>query len=41
MMSKSYNDGLWDGARFGCGLSVVIAVVIIILTCLGYAVGMG
>ena len=38
---KSYEDGLWDGVRFGCGLSLVIAVVILIVLGLGYLVGMG
>ena len=38
---KSYKDGLWDGIRFGCLISFVIAVAIIILIGLGYAIAMG
>jgi len=39
-MSKDYDEGLWDGARFGCGLSVVIVAVALVLLGLGYLVSM-
>jgi hypothetical protein len=29
VMAKDYDEGLWDGARFGCLLSIGIAVVIV------------
>lgn len=38
---KSYDDGLWDGVRCGCLLSVVIAVAVLAALGLGYLVGMG
>ena len=40
-MSETYEDGLWNGVRFGCGLSIVIAAVILVVLGLGYVVGMG
>ena len=37
-MSKDYDAGLWDGARFGCLLSIGIAVVLLVVLGLGYAI---
>ena len=37
-MRTDYDKGLWDGAKFGCWLSIGIAVVLLIVFGIGYLV---
>ena len=37
-MAKDYDEGLWDGLRFGCVLSIFIMVVLLIVLGIGYLV---